>query len=135
MFSVQALSKEFTFKAIRSSGSGGQHVNKVSSKVELSFNVSGSSVLSEKQKQRIVDKLGRKLGKDTTLTLQCGTSRSQYKNKSMVIKRAIDLLKSALVVQKKRVPTKIPKAIIKKRIKNKRFQSERKKNRQKPNLD
>ncbi len=135
MFSIEALSKEFAFKTIRSSGSGGQHVNKVSSKVELHFNVMKSLALSEKQKQTIAGKLENRLTKDSILILKCGESRSQHKNKDIVMKRALDLLKLALVVQKKRVPTKVPKAMIKKRIKSKRLQSDIKKNRQKPNLD
>lgn len=135
MFSIEALLKEFNYKAVRSSGSGGQHVNKVSSKVELHFDVMKSLVLSEKQKLTIVGKLGGRLTKKSVMILQCGESRSQHKNKEIVMKRALDLLKSALIVQKKRIPTKVPRGVIKKRIKNKRLQSERKKNRQKPNLD
>jgi ribosome-associated protein len=135
MFSTEAVTQEFNFKAIRSSGSGGQHVNKVSSKVELSFNISESLVLNEFQKETIIKKLLHRLTKDYVFILQCGESRSQHKNKSVVIKRAITLLKSALIIPKKRIPTKIPKAVIKKRLKNKRLQSERKANRKKPDLD
>lgn len=135
MFSTEDVTQEFNFKAIRSSGSGGQHVNKVSSKVELSFNISESLGLSTYQKEIIINKLLHRLTKDHVLILQCDESRSQHKNKSIVIKRAISLLKSALVIPKKRIPTKIPKAVIKKRLKNKRLQSERKTNRKKPDLD
>ncbi len=135
MFSAEAVTQEFNFKAIRSSGSGGQHVNKVSSKVELSFNLSESIVLNTFQKETIINKLAHRLTKDAVLILQCDDSRSQHKNKSIVIKRTIALLKSALVIPKKRIPTKIPKAVIKKRLKNKRLQSERKANRKKPGLD
>ncbi|WP_452597782.1 alternative ribosome rescue aminoacyl-tRNA hydrolase ArfB [Pontimicrobium sp. MEBiC01747] len=135
MFSVEALVQEFNFKAIRSSGSGGQHVNKVSSKVELSFSVIESTILNEFQKEIIIKKLAHRLTKDSVLILQCDEKRSQYNNKTIVIKRGIAILKAALIIPKKRIPTKIPKSVIKKRLKNKRIQSERKTNRKKPDLD
>ncbi|WP_452601982.1 alternative ribosome rescue aminoacyl-tRNA hydrolase ArfB [Pontimicrobium sp. MEBiC06410] len=135
MFSVEALVQEFNFKAIRSSGSGGQHVNKVSSKVELSFSVIESTILNEFQKEIIIKKLAHRLTKDSVLVLQCDEKRSQHNNKAIVIKRGIAILKAALIIRKKRIPTKIPKSVIKKRLKNKRIQSERKTNRKKPDLD
>lgn len=135
MFSVEALVQEFNFKAIRSSGSGGQHVNKVSSKVELSFSVIESTILNEFQKEIIIKKLAHRLTKDSVLILQCDEKRSQHNNKTIVIKRGIAILKAALIIPKKRIPTKIPKSVIKKRLKNKRIQSERKTNRKKPDLD
>lgn len=135
MFPVEALIQEFKFKAIRSSGSGGQHVNKVSSKVELTFDIPSSQVLRLPQKERLLKKLDHRLSKAGILVIQCDESRSQHSNKSIIIKRAVRLLETALVVQKKRRPTKIPKAVIRKRIKNKRLHSERKKQRKKPDLD
>jgi len=135
MFSTEALIKEFNFKAIRSSGSGGQHVNKVSSKVELSFSIIESTTLNESQKEIIIKKLAHKLTKDYVLLLQCDEKRSQHSNKSIVLKRVITILKEALIVSKHRVPTKTPKSAIKKRLKSKRMQSERKANRRKPDVD
>jgi len=135
MFSEAQLIKEFNFKGIRSSGSGGQHVNKVSSKVELSFNVEASSVLSQEQKTLILEKLSNRLTKDGILILQCGESRSQHRNKNIVIVRTIQFLKSALILQKKRIRTKVPKAVVLKRLKNKRISSQRKASRRKPDID
>lgn len=135
MFNEEALVKEFNFKGIRSSGAGGQHVNKVSSKIELTFNIQESLVLNEKQKEVIVYKLSNRITKDGLLILQCGESRSQHRNKNIAIVRAIQLLKSTLFVEKKRIPTKIPKAVIIRRLKSKRANKERKANRRKPNLD
>lgn len=135
MVSEDALISELSFKAIRSSGSGGQHVNKVSSKVELAFNLTESSVLSDLQKERLLKKLGNRLTKDHILMLQCDESRSQHKNKELVIKRFLDLIKNGLRVPKKRIPTKRSKAAIKKRLKSKRQLSEKKVNRKKPNLE
>ncbi|MEP3838219.1 MAG: alternative ribosome rescue aminoacyl-tRNA hydrolase ArfB [Algibacter sp.] len=135
MFNEQAILNELTFKAIRSSGSGGQHVNKVSSKVELTFNLFNSIVLNDIQKERLVVKLKNRLTKDGVLILQCDESRSQHKNKQLVIKRFLELIKTSLIIPKKRKTTKVPKSVIKKRLKSKRQLSEKKANRQKPNLD
>jgi ribosome-associated protein len=135
MFYEEAILHELTFKAIRSSGSGGQHVNKVSSKVELTFNLSESLLFDDDQKERLLRKLQHRLTKEGVLILQCGESRSQHKNKEIIIKRFLVLIKDALKVPKKRIRTKIPKSVIRKRLKNKRNRSEKKANRKKPNLD
>lgn len=134
MFDEGTILQELTFKAIRSSGSGGQHVNKVSSKVELTFNLKESSVFNDVQKNRLLFKLKNRLTKDGILILQCGESRSQHKNKEIIVKRFIEILKNALKVPKKRRPTKIPKSVIKKRLKQKRHLSEKKAGRKKPDL-
>jgi len=135
MFDEEAILQELTFKGIRSSGSGGQHVNKVSSKVELTFNLSESLIFKDDEKERLLVKLQHRLTKEGVLILQCGESRSQHKNKDIIIKRFLALIKDGLKVPKKRKPTKVPKSVIKKRLKSKRKQSEKKVNRQKPNLD
>ena len=131
----ELLISELTFKAVRSSGSGGQHVNKVSSKVELHFFIENSSILNDEQKQLLLKSLGPRLTKDNELILQCDESRSQHKNKELVVKRFLELIKKGLIVPKKRKPTKIPKSVIRKRLKSKKIQSERKANRKKPGLD
>lgn len=135
MLPYQELEREFNFKAIRSSGSGGQHVNKVATKIELSFSVSESSVLTEDQKALIIEKLSNRLTKEHVLILQCGETRSQLKNKRIAISRAFSVLEAALEVKAERKPTKVPKSVIKKRLKNKKIQSEKKANRRKPNID
>ncbi|MDO6595534.1 alternative ribosome rescue aminoacyl-tRNA hydrolase ArfB [Oceanihabitans sp. 2_MG-2023] len=135
MFHEQQLIHELRFKAIRSSGAGGQHVNKVSSKIELTFNLEDSQVLNEDQKQRLKIKLHARLTKENVLLFQCGESRSQHKNKQIAIKRFLQIIKEGLVVPKRRKPTKIPKAVKIKRLKSKRVNSEKKANRKKPNLD
>ncbi|WP_299553430.1 alternative ribosome rescue aminoacyl-tRNA hydrolase ArfB [Seonamhaeicola sp.] len=135
MFSEEALLKEFTFKAVKSSGSGGQHVNKVATKVELYFDLNNSLVFSEDQKQQLLLKLRHKLTKDGVLVLQCDDTRSQHKNKALVIKRFFELIRRSLIVRKKRVATKTPRSVIRKRLKNKRKQAEKKANRQKPDMD
>lgn len=135
MFDEDTLLKELVFKAVRSSGSGGQHVNKVSSKIELYFDVNASEVFDDAQKRTIQTKLQHRLTKDGVLVLQCSESRSQHKNKTIVVKRFLELIQTSLIKEKKRVPTKIPRAVIRKRLKNKKYNSEKKAKRRKPDID
>ncbi len=131
----EVLLKELQFKAIRSSGAGGQHVNKVSSKVELSFDLNASTGLSAKEKERLSQKLEKRLNKEHLLILQCDEARSQHRNKQLVIDRFFELLKKALHVPKKRKPTKPSKSSVEKRLKSKKAASTKKANRQRPSLD
>ena len=126
---------ELQFKAVRSSGAGGQNVNKVSSKVVLSFDLKNSQALTEEEKVRLEVKLASRLTSDLVLILNCDEDRSQLKNKSIVSKRFLDIITAGLVVPKIRKATKIPKSVIRKRIKDKKSTSEVKKSRRKPDLD
>ncbi len=132
---VKGLISELSFKAIKSSGSGGQHVNKVSSKVELQFDVVNSRNLNDHQKELLLIALKNRLTNDNFVLLQCGDTRSQHKNKELVIERFIEIIKEGLKVKKKRRPTKIPKAVIKKRMDDKQKQSLKKTSRKKPDFD
>ncbi|SEK99576.1 ribosome-associated protein [Maribacter orientalis] len=123
---------ELQFKAIRSSGPGGQHANKVSSKVELSFEPNTSNGLTEREKKRIQLKLDNKLTNDGVLILQCDESRSQHKNKQLVIKRFFKLLEKSLIVPKPRRKSKPTRSSIEKRLKGKKIASLKKINRGKP---
>ena len=135
MFDESLLISELSFKAIRSSGAGGQHVNKTATKVELSFNIVESKVFDEIQKERLISKLKSRLTKDNILLLQCDESRSQHKNKAIVIERFLKLIDQALIVPKKRKKTNIPKAVKLKRLSEKRKISERKTQRKSPDID
>lgn len=135
MIHKETVLQELTFKASRSSGAGGQHVNKVSSKIELYFNVNTSKALTNLQKRRLQNKLKKRITNNGVLILQCDSTRSQHKNKEFVIKRFFELLKASLAIQKKRIQTKIPQTVIKKRILNKRYVSEKKANRKTPKID
>lgn len=123
--------KELQFKAIRSSGAGGQHVNKTSSKIELTFDLDSSASLSEEEKILLKTKLSSKLTNENVLILFCEETRSQHKNKELAIKRFLSLLKTNLVRPKKRRPTKPSIASIKKRLESKKKVSEKKNNRKK----
>ena len=131
----EKLILEISLKAIRSSGSGGQHVNKVSTKVELQFDVLNSLELNDEEKALIKEKLNSRLTKNGVLILQCAESRSQFKNKQLIKQRFLELIKESLIIPKDRIPTKIPRTVIKKRLTNKRQNSEKKANRKKPDLE
>jgi len=132
---IQKLISELQYKAVRSSGAGGQNVNKVSSKVVLTFDLKNSQVLSEEEKLLLENNLSSRLTADLILILNCDEDRSQLKNKEIVTKRFLELIKKGLFVPKIRKVTKIPKSVIKKRIKDKKNISEIKQSRRKPNLD
>ena len=93
--------KELKFKAVRSSGAGGQHVNKVSSKIELFFDLQNSDSLTSEEKELLQKNLKSKLTKDGILMLQCAESRSQHKNKDIAIKRFLQIITNGLKVPKK----------------------------------
>jgi len=135
MLDENALINELSFKAVRSSGAGGQHVNKVASKVELSFDLSNSSYLNEEQKKLLFKNLKNKLSKDGLITLQCDESRSQHKNKTIVINRFFELIREGLIVPKKRKKTKVPKSVKIKRLQKKKENAEKKVNRKPPKVD
>ncbi|MBO0321081.1 aminoacyl-tRNA hydrolase [Muricauda sp. CAU 1633] len=130
----QQVHSELKFKAVRSSGAGGQHVNKVSSKVELSFDVPASEGLSDVEKERLLQKLKPRLTNDGVLILQCDEARSQHKNKDLVIKRFFEVMKKALAVPKKRKPTKPTRSSIEKRLKTKKKAAEKKASRKPPDV-
>lgn len=131
----EQLLQELRFKAVRSSGAGGQHVNKVSTKMELAFDAFSSQALSDIEKERIYLKLGNRLTKEKILLLQCDESRSQHKNKELAKQRLLDLLGKALAVPKKRKKTKPSRSAIEKRLKSKLKKAQKKANRGRPNLE
>ena len=132
---IDKILSELTFKAVRSSGAGGQNVNKVSSKVVLTFDLKNSQGLTDEEKLLVETKLSSRLTSDSVLILNCDEDRSQFRNKEIVIKRFSELIKNALFIPKERKPTRIPKSVIRKRIKDKKNISEVKKNRRKPDLN
>ena len=131
----EGLFKELQFKAVRSSGAGGQHVNKVSSKVELSFDLLNSQSLSENERILLLKNLSNRLTKESVLQLSSGESRSQHTNKEKVIKRFFSLLDKGLIVPKKRKPKQISRAQKQKRLNLKKKHSEKKGLRKKPDVN
>ena len=131
---IEKMIAELHFKAVRSSGAGGQNVNKVSSKIVLSFDVINSKGLSDDEKKLLLQQLASRLTLENILILHCDEDRSQLRNKDIIIKRFLNIIKSGLTVPKIRKATKVPKSVIKKRLKDKKNISEIKQNRKKPDL-
>ncbi|MBZ4041739.1 alternative ribosome rescue aminoacyl-tRNA hydrolase ArfB [Flavobacterium hibisci] len=132
---IEKIISELSFRAVRSSGAGGQNVNKVSSKVVLTFDLNASQALSDEEKTLLKENIPTRLTSENILILNCDEDRSQLKNKDIVIKRFLEIIKKGLYVPKVRKATKVPKSVIKKRIKEKKNISELKQSRKKPNLE
>ena len=126
------LSKELTFSASKSSGPGGQHVNKVNTKVTLRFDVAHSEFLSQDEKEIIIKKLASKINHEGVLALSAQNSRSQLKNKEEVIQKLDRLLIKAFTKKKVRKPTKPTHSAVRKRLDNKKKLGEKKKSRKIP---
>jgi ribosome-associated protein len=126
------LGNELVFTSSRSSGPGGQNVNKVNSKVTLQFDVNNSEILTQEEKDTISRKLSSRITREGILMLTAQAKRSQLQNKETVILKFEKLLAKALEKKKVRKATKPPKGSVQDRIKKKKQLSEKKKWRQKP---
>lgn len=135
MIALEDILPEIQFKAVRSSGSGGQHVNKVSSKIELRFDLKASKILTDEHKDLLIRNISERLTKNDLIILQCDETRSQHRNKEIVVRRLMDILNRGLTEQKVRKPTKIPKAAKAHRLKAKRLHAEKKTARKKPKIE
>jgi len=123
---LNLLNHEFKFHFSRSSGPGGQNVNKVNSKVELRFNIDQSHILNDEQKEKIKLKLSAKTNQEGELIIVSQEKRSQVQNKELAIEKFYMLLNKALTPRKKRLRTKATQASKEKRLKNKKQHSEKK---------
>jgi ribosome-associated protein len=125
---------ELNYKAVRSSGPGGQHVNKTASKVEVYFSIEDSNGLTEIEKKRLLQRLSSRLTSENILQLQCGETRSQHRNKTLVTTRLLQLLKENTKAPKKRKKTKPSKSAIEKRLREKKGKALKKANRKPPEI-
>lgn len=126
MFDKDSLIKELKFNTSRSSGKGGQNVNKVETKVELRFDLTESLQFSDEEKKRINTKLKNRISNEGILIISSDTERTQLGNKEKVIELFFELIEKALHKPKKRIKTKPTKTAKEKRLKEKKIQSDKK---------
>ena len=132
MLNVETILKEISFITSRSSGPGGQNVNKVSSKVMLLFHIGNSQVLSVEEKELLRQKYPGKINKEDVFQIYASKDRSQLVNKKQVMERFINLLQTAFTREIPRKDTKPTYGSKKRRLQHKQEHSEKKKTRQKP---
>jgi ribosome-associated protein len=124
------------FSAARSGGPGGQHVNKVNSRVILEFDVLNTSALRPSQKRKIFERVGQRMNQQGILRLQAQRYRSQSANRADLVEKFIEILQDALRPVKSRVPTRVPRSVREKRLEEKKLRTRVKRVRQTPrNLD
>ena len=127
----ECLIREVEFRTSRSSGPGGQHVNKTESRVELLWSPQDSNCLSEAQKTQITNRLSSRITDDGVLILVSEKYRSQYRNKAEVKERFLDMILASLVPVKNRRPTRPTRSSVEKRIRSKKIRGDIKRSRRK----
>lgn len=122
----QDFYKEFIFRSSRSSGSGGQHVNKVETRIELLFDLPNSMLLSAQEKALLHERWSNRLSKEGILRIVCQKTRSQLKNREIVVQKFFQILKKGLEIPKIRKKRKMSLAAKNKRLATKKQHSEKK---------
>ena len=133
--SVSIPRSELDVRVSRSSGAGGQHVNKTSSRVEIFWNILGSRALDEDQRTRLLGRLSSRLTSDGSIRVVASDMRSQTRNRELAEERLADLVRRALIVPKKRRATKPTKASREARLESKKRHSTKKAERRKKSFD
>ena len=123
--------EEIEFQFSRSSGKGGQNVNKVETKVEIHWNIDNSKAFSEEEKEKIKEALASRINQAGDLIIRSEEERSQLENRRLALEKLKEMIQGALKPEEERIPTKVPKASKAERLKEKKLISEKKKLRQK----
>lgn len=126
---MKDFTRELSFKTSRSSGAGGQNVNKVETSVTVLWNVQESGLFNDYQKDLIQTKLKNRINADGLLFLTVSESRTQLANKNKAVEKILDIVNHALIIPKKRLATKPSKNQKQKRLDTKKKLSEKKENR------
>jgi ribosome-associated protein len=126
---------ELNVRVSRSSGAGGQHVNKTSSRVEIFWNVGGSRALSEEQRARLMEKLASRLTTEGSIRVVASDMRSQSRNRELAEERLADIVRRALVIPRKRRATKPTRASKEARLESKKRHSTKKRDRRDTVID
>lgn len=130
---IPAAELRFTYS--RSPGPGGQNVNKVNTRVTLTYDVQQSTALSDSQRARILRRLENRIDHQGQLRVVASQHRSQSANSKAAVERLAALLRDALARRKPRIPTRTPRSAVKRRLENKARRSQRKKDRRRPSLN
>jgi ribosome-associated protein len=126
---------ELDVRVSRSSGAGGQHVNKTSSRVEIFWNITASRALTEEQRARLREKLSSRLTSEGSIRVVASDMRSQSRNRDLAEERLADLVRRALVIPRKRKPTKPTRAAKEARLESKKRHSKKKSDRRDKRFD
>ena len=133
--SVSIPRSELDVRVSRSSGAGGQHVNKTSSRVEIFWNIARSTALTGDERTRLMSRLGSRLTSEGSIRVVASDMRSQIRNRDLAEERLAELVRRALVVPRKRKPTKPTRAAREARLESKKRHSHKKRNRRDGSLD